>query len=56
MCYFTLLKGRFNGFGEWVEIAPATSANGAAIWRLTAQAQGNSEVWASVRCYLRDQR
>jgi hypothetical protein len=56
MCYFTLLKGRFNGFGEWAEIAPAVNANGVAIWRLGAQAEGNSEVFTAARCYLRDQR
>jgi hypothetical protein len=56
MCYFTLLKGRFNGGGEWAEISPAVDANGVEVWRLKAHAGGESKVWANARCYLRDQR
>jgi hypothetical protein len=56
MCYFTLLKGRFNGSGEWVEIVPAIDSNGVERWRLRAQAGGESEVFVAARCYLRDQR
>jgi len=56
MCYFTRLQGRFNGYGEWAEIAPFIDSNGVERWRLGAQAEGDSEVFAAARCYLRDQR
>jgi hypothetical protein len=56
MCYFTRLQGRFNGMGEWAEIVPFIDGNGVERWRLRAQAQGDSEVFAAARCYLRDQR
>jgi hypothetical protein len=59
MCYFTRLQGRFNGFGEWAEIVPFVDSNDinrVERWRLRAQAQGDSEVFAAARCYLRDQR
>jgi PAN domain len=56
MCYFTRLQGRFNGMGEWAEIVPFIDSNGVERWRLRAQAQGDSEVFAAARCYLRKQR
>lgn len=56
MCYFTRLQGRFNGMGEWAEIVPFIDSEGDERWRLRAQAQGDSEVFAAARCYLKDQR
>jgi PAN domain len=53
MCYFTMLKGQFDGGGEWAEIAPAIDTK---QWRLRAHAGGDKSVVAHARCYLRDQR
>jgi hypothetical protein len=56
LCYFSRLQGKFNGMGEWAEIAPFVDSNGVERWRLRAQAKGDSETFAAARCYLRDQR
>ena len=56
MCYFSRLQGSFDGFGEWAEIVPIVDSNGVERWRLRAQAEGESEVFAAARCYLKDQR
>jgi hypothetical protein len=56
MCYFTRLQGKFDGGGEWAEIAPARDSKGVWVWRLRAQARGNAEVFAAARCYRKVQR
>jgi hypothetical protein len=66
MCYFTLVKGKFDTTGDFAEIVPQT-INGKEFWVLRAQRatevpflgaapHATGEVFVAARCYLRDQR
>ena len=66
MCYFTLVKGKFDRTGDFAEIVPKT-INGKEFWVLQAQRatevpflgaapHATGEIFVAARCYRRDQR
>jgi len=57
MCYLTRVQGEFDGTGEWIEIYPIFDSDiGAERWEFFANGSGDAELFASARCYLKDQR
>lgn len=65
MCYFTLIKGKFDTTGDFAEIVPQT-IKGKEFWVLQAQRatevpflgaapHATGEIFVAARCYLRNQ-
>ena len=56
MCYFTKIRGKFQGAGEYAEIVPVVNNQNVRVWELRTASAGGQGVWANARCFRRDQR